>query len=461
MPRNIRIPNITHSDFTAPPSAVNIGGNARINIHVPANIASPVINNMPGAPNWAGNNQHFEHKGPPLPHNHFQPPLHSNGLGIFGRHVNAGTTPSRANLKPINKKISFFGALAESLMANSNHSHEKAASLPQAQIAPLPPGDTLYFSVYADVMNMNWNDFVTKIIRSHIYLTGSTLSLHDISNIICNKSELQDKDIKFLVSKLKICEFNLNSMQFTNNYISDNGLESLMSILGKETKGPLFKDVGTAKLNPTIAFFSSATGKVGIIPHHLKILNLSNNNITDAGAKIIANSIANGTFYVKAIDLHNTNITTKGYEYLAKALASPKAKNAMLHLKSIFGRKEDKIAFLKHMLKTAKDAGIDTEHVIVNKKLFDIIMDEGKMIWTITVGWTKCKFVPDNLAFFASDQLIAKVAPKFMLKALDLTNTVTCYVEAWDKAFMSPSGVNIIQNELHLIGANDVIEALE
>jgi len=190
MPRNIRIPNITHSDFTAPPSAVNIGGNARINIHVPANIALPVINNMPGAPNWAGNNQHYEHKGPALLHNHFQPPLHGNGLGIFGRHVNASS----------NKKN--YSSLLKWKM-------------------PLQPSPKMIIQKQIELIDKNISMGDTR----------TTLKLY-ISEICIPNTGATDKDISALVKNLKRCDFHLSSIKLQNNLITDSGIKDLFSAIG-------------------------------------------------------------------------------------------------------------------------------------------------------------------------------------------------------------------------------------
>ena len=68
-------------------------------------------------------------------------------------------------------------------------------------------------------------------------------------------------------------------------------------------------------------------------PRNILRLDLSNNNIGDAGAKIVADGLANGVFPItKQVNLSGNKITKEGHKSLMAALDSPKVKSIMVGL---------------------------------------------------------------------------------------------------------------------------------
>ena len=189
----------------------------------------------------------------------------------------------------------------------------------------------------------------------------------------------------------------VNFILFHNCYLEDADMCWLSDIFNTHTpKGlsintlDLSNNCLTNVSHPSLPFFNS--------PRYIQRLDLSNNQIGDKGAKLIADGLANGVLPItKMINLSGNKISKEGHKSLMTALDSPKVKSVMVALVqniSSFYDKSDKavkatIDFVTKGLKYTID-----EH---NKGLKGTKWDSTTVRTDSMDKWKNCKEVGQNV----------------------------------------------------------------
>jgi len=79
----------------------------------------------------------------------------------------------------------------------------------------------------------------------------------------------------------------------------------------------------------------------------------------------------------------------------------------------ISGTKEEKIAIYRDLIKKGKAKGTYDEALVIDKSLWGEIKNNGKILKVVTnasIGFTKCHFVPEDIAVdHVQNKIIAKI----------------------------------------------------
>lgn len=204
-------------------------------------------------------------------------------------------------------------------------------------------------------------------------------------------------------------------------------------------------------------------------PRNILRLDLSNNQIGDAGAKVVADGLANGVFPItKQINLSGNNITKEGDTKLVQALKG-KVQDMVIvtqklgqNLKMIGGSKEEKIAIYKEFIQKAAECGTYDKGIVVDKSLWGEIKNTANKFTASghgVVGFVKCNWKPEDMVkTYAQDKITAKFSKtlsKILGKFTDIEGVVSCYLEATDSAWTSEEGIKAVQHELCVLGEQE------
>ena len=125
---------------------------------------------------------------------------------------------------------------------------------------------------------------------------------------------------------------------------------------------------------------------------NIKEVNLSNNQIGDDGAKVIADSLVKGKFpHLKTLRLEDNKITTTGTGYLSKALDTVE-QGLVIVLKTVQNASKAVAQFaIKEMLHIAKSNGISTKEVLTNQETIEYC-EKGipNVVGNLGLGYFKC-----------------------------------------------------------------------
>ena len=196
-------------------------------------------------------------------------------------------------------------------------------------------------------------------------------------------------------------------------------------------------------------------------------LNLSNSNMDDCDARILAKLIKQGSLpNLKVLDVSGNQITTTGEGFFAKTMQDENVQDMVLLIKKldlnarfIFGTKEEKIAIYKELLQEGAEKGIDTQAIVVDtswlgkiKNFGNEVLIAGKGGW----GFAKCQWNPEELLqAYAEDRLIAKLPTtlgKLAGNTINVHSVVSCYIGATEEAWNSNSGQQALKHELCVMG---------
>lgn len=287
--------------------------------------------------------------------------------------------------------------------------------------------------------------------------------------------------------------YNLNLQVFhlSHNMIGDNGIDYLIKGSngikylqegGRELSGVmqgLFtqSNVSIVKLNLT----NSGIGDIGadILSHalltnslpSLRALDLPHNNITDAGAKHLADSFGNRNNKLKALDVSNNQITQTGEGFLAKALKNPTVQNVIVLTQKLeqnskllpgIGTKEEKIFMYREYLKKGIEKGTNNQAIVVDTSFLGEIKHTKNQFKAAIIGiggFIKCNWQPnDVIESYAQEKLTARVS-KTLSSTLSKLNAfegvVSCYLQAVDEMYISETGQQVLTHKLEVMGENE------
>ena len=178
-------------------------------------------------------------------------------------------------------------------------------------------------------------------------------------------------------------------------------------------------------------------------------LNLTNNQIADDGAKVIADSLTKGEMpNLKKLHLEGNKITDKGEDALVNVLKNENVKNIIITTMTIFekyqlninGSADRKMSIFENRLEQAKARGIDVDNVVVERTTLDWIKNKVEFFTKLSFGWVKCMVTYDDVPSFAGERLLAKLSSRTSL-ANDAKDSLLCYFEAENDALQTEEGV--------------------
>jgi hypothetical protein len=198
-------------------------------------------------------------------------------------------------------------------------------------------------------------------------------------------------------------------------------------------------------------------------------LNLTNNQIADDGAKVIADSLAKGEMpNLKKLHLEGNKITDDGQDALINALKNETVQDVIItaitlyekYQLNISGNKEKQRSILENQLERAKAHGIDVDKVVVDNTTKGWIEHKGSLHGSISFGWAKCMITYDDVRSFAGERLIAKVSKKASVWN-DLTDAVLCYFKAENEVSLTEEGVRDAKYQLEGLEKPELIGNIE
>lgn len=264
----------------------------------------------------------------------------------------------------------------------------------------------------------------------------------------------------------------VNFILFHDCYLNDDDMYWLSSIFNTHTPKGLAVNTVDLSNNCLTLVRDSNLGYVDLpffsfnspynTPRNILRLDLSNNNISDAGAKIVADGLANGVFPItKQVNLSGNKITETGETYLMNAVKVSANTDLNVFAVKAGWRNTDPTwkqiakSTLKGFLQHAKNQGIDTEHVATNKSALDYILNIYEMGKNMLFGWGKCSnTLLEILSFNTNAPSITKgfALEMYGTKAMKKADFRICMaIEAHD-AVVSIEGVELAVKTVDLLG---------
>lgn len=205
---------------------------------------------------------------------------------------------------------------------------------------------------------------------------------------------------------------------------------------------------------------------------NLEYLNLSNNKITDEGASAIAEALESGKVNnLQKLDVSGNKITEVGQDFFVRALNDPIVKRLAIliddlshNLRIQSGIKEDVVAELHDILKSAKNRGVDVDNLVVDTSFLTWVKNIKGAITVAKNGFIKCNWIDDPIGDYAKADLCAKLPDKIgksLKKAIDIEGIVSCFIYAYDQAKTSEFGAQMAITDLHVIGEDYIPENID
>ncbi|MCC8461299.1 MAG: tetratricopeptide repeat protein [Candidatus Megaira endosymbiont of Carteria cerasiformis] len=204
------------------------------------------------------------------------------------------------------------------------------------------------------------------------------------------------------------------------------------------------------------------------LPYLSKVstIDLSNKQIDDKGAKLLADSLSKGEMpKLKVLRLEDNKITKEGMNYFPFAIDKMKqdikvtlldlyneSKEGMhksYHL-SPLGDKQIKKEILTNYLEMARNQGLDVDNIAVDRTTWGFIKNKVKVSTSFLAGFAKC-LIPKDGKELLTDMAIEK-NPKIIKKTIVYIQNASCFDEALDESRLTESGVALTKYELELIG---------
>lgn len=194
----------------------------------------------------------------------------------------------------------------------------------------------------------------------------------------------------------------VNFILFHDCYLNDDDLYWLSSIFNTHTPKGLAVNTVDLSNNCLTLVRDSNLGYVDLpffsfnapynTPRNILRLDLSNNNIGDAGAKIVADGLANGVFPItKQINLSGNKITDTGKGFIANMMHNLN-QGLVVTLETIQNASKETFKIgVKAMLSIAKNNGISTKEALTTEETIEHCKKGScNVVVNIFTGYAKC-----------------------------------------------------------------------
>jgi tetratricopeptide (TPR) repeat protein len=193
-------------------------------------------------------------------------------------------------------------------------------------------------------------------------------------------------------------------------------------------------------------------------------INVSNNQIDDNAAKVLANSLSKGQMpNLKKLQLEGNKITKEGMNYFPFALEkmNQDIKVSLLSTKeslytsyklSALGDKNIKKEMLVDILQKAADIGLDVDNISIDRTTWGFIKNKVKVSRDFVFGVAKC-LIPKNGKELLTDMIVEKT-PKIIKTPVSYLELADCASEGIYYSRLTEAGVALTKHELELLGNN-------
>jgi len=301
-----------------------------------------------------------------------------------------------------------------------------------------------------------------------------------LKGMVFRDCDLTGDDMDYIMNMPDWVDYNFKIIDFSNNLgINDLGIQYALRGNcshddGNKYKGFLGRDrLHVVKLD--LSNCNISDNGAGLIAEALsdgklastKCINLAGNNITDKGTVTIAEALKTGKFpTLKRLDVSGNDTSLVTEKFMLDALKHPSTQSVILLLKRsddlkvvLSGSKEEKQKLIKTTLQTAQDNGVDVKNVAVSKNITDKITNFAKVGYHFIIGFGKCNIVPEDTETFAIERITAKICKK-TAGANAAKDAVVCFFDTIEDIANTPEGVQFIK-DFDLLGANSVIDSIE
>jgi len=195
------------------------------------------------------------------------------------------------------------------------------------------------------------------------------------------------------------------------------------------------------------------------LPYLSKVstIDVSNNQIDDNGAKVLANSLSNGRFpHLKTLRLEGNKITDEGQGFLIDSLKTL-SQHIVVKLKKYsadLGQKTIK-PVLQEFLNFAEKRGVNITDINTDKSTIESLKDMARVGWDLSFGIAKCRYpalevltLDTTLPSLVIETAVEKSGSKVLKNAnMGLCISITTY-----DAFTTSAGLDLIVKAIDLMG---------
>jgi len=195
------------------------------------------------------------------------------------------------------------------------------------------------------------------------------------------------------------------------------------------------------------------------LPYLSKVstIDVSNNQIDDNGAKVLANSLSNGRFpRLKTLRLEGNKITDEGQGFLIDSLKAI-SQHIVIKFKKYstdLGQKTIKTA-LKEFINFAEKRGVNITDINTDKSTIESLKYMARVGWDLSFGIAKCRYpalevltLDTTLPSLVIETAVEKSGSKVLKNAnMGLCISITTY-----DAFTTPAGLDLIVKAIDLMG---------
>ncbi len=288
---------------------------------------------------------------------------------------------------------------------------------------------------------------VNEMINHVFKLSGDGLGSNALSGtklLVFADSDLKGGDLFYLGHILKSFNFNFDGLFLQKNTITDDGMGYLLTGITSSDYQVSYNPVRYVSNVPVV--------------QNINYLDLSNNQIGDNGAKVLAESIQKGALPgLRSLDISGNQVTITGEGYFAKAMQSFGVQDIMVTIKkyaSTLGQQVIKPALKEFVLYAGKH-GVDISHLATNKETIEYLKDGGIIVKNLAVGYAKCSYKMIEILFLdmtAPSLTIDYLVERSGKEVLKKGNFYVCVsMETYD-AIVSPEGVDLAVQAVELLG---------